>query len=51
MVWAEDDWEAARSFCLLHLSFAASRLSVSNFRRVFLTDERQLSGLDETVPF
>ena len=42
-VWAEDDWDAARSFCLLRLYFATSGLSVSNLRLAFLTDERQLS--------
>ena len=32
-VWAEDDWDAARSFCLLRLCFilAASCLSASNY--------------------
>ena len=29
-LWAEEDWDAARSFCLLRLSFAASCLSASN---------------------
>ena len=29
-VWAADDWDAARSLSLLHLSFAASCLSESN---------------------
>ena len=42
-VWDEDDRDAARSFCLLRLSFAASYLSASNLQLVFLTDERQLS--------
>ena len=42
-VGAEEDWDAARSFRLLRLSFAASRLSASNLRLAFLTDERQLS--------
>ena len=36
-------WDAARSFCLLCFSFAASCLSTSNLRLTFLTDERQLS--------
>ena len=31
-VSAERDWDAARSFCLLRLSFAASCLSASNLR-------------------
>ena len=31
-VWVEEDWEAARSFCLLRFSFAASCLSASNLR-------------------
>ena len=39
-VWAEDDWNAASSFCLLRLSFAASSLSSSNLPLAFLTDER-----------
>ena len=43
-VWTEDDWNAARSFCFLRLSFVASCLSASNSRLAFLTDERQLSG-------
>ena len=29
-VWAEDDWDAAHSFCPWHFSFAASCLSASN---------------------
>ena len=37
------DRNAARSFCLLCLFFVASRLSASNLRLAFLTDERQLS--------
>ena len=40
---ADDDLDAARFFCLLRLSFAASCLSPSNLRLAFLTDERQLS--------
>ena len=43
-VLAEDDWDVARSFCLLHLSFAASCLSASNFRLAVFTDERPLSS-------
>ena len=42
-VWVEDDWDAARSFCLLRFFFAASCLSASNLQLAFLTDERQLS--------
>ena len=42
-VWVEDNWDAARSFCLLRLSFAASCLSVSNLQLAFLTEGRQLS--------
>ena len=42
-VWAEDDWDVARSFCHLRLSFANSCLSASNLQQAFLTDERQLS--------
>ena len=40
--WAEDDWDAARSFCLLRLSLAASCLSASNLRLAFLIDESDL---------
>ena len=40
---ADDVWEAARSFCLLRLSFTASCLSASNLRLAFLTDDRELS--------
>ena len=39
----EDDSDAAGSFCLLHLSFAASCLSALNLWLAFLTDECQLS--------
>ena len=39
-VWAEDDWDAACSFCLIF--FAASGLSTSNWQVAFFTDERQL---------
>ena len=39
-VWAEDDWDAARSLCFKRLVFAASYLSVSNLRLAFLTEER-----------
>ena len=42
-VWAEDDRNVARSFCILRLSFAASCLSMSTLRLAFLIDERQLS--------
>ena len=42
-VWDEDDWDAARSICLLCFSFAALCLSASNSHLAFLTDERQLS--------
>ena len=42
-VWAEYDWDAARSFSLLLLSFADSRLFAPNLRLALLTDERQLS--------
>ena len=44
-VWDEDGRDAARSFCLLRFSFAASCLSASNSQLAFLTDERQLSRL------
>ena len=42
-VWAENDWNTACSFCVLCLSFAASRLSASELWLAFLTDERELS--------
>ena len=42
-VWPEDNWDAAHSFHLLHLSFVASCLSASNLQMAFLTDEHQLS--------
>ena len=42
-LWNEGDRDAARSFCLLRFSFAASCLSASNSEVVFLTDEHQLS--------
>ena len=42
-VWAEDDWDAARSFSLLRFPFTPSRLSASNLQMAFLTDERRLS--------
>ena len=42
-VWDKDDWDAARSFCLLRFSYAALCLSASNSQQAFLTDERQLS--------
>ena len=45
-VWADDDLDAARSYCLLRLSFAASCLSASSLRLAFLTDERQLSRFE-----
>ena len=41
-VWAEDDWDAARSFWLRHLFFAALCLSASNLPLAFFIDERQL---------
>ena len=41
--WVEDNQDAARSFCLQRLSFAASCLSASHLRLAFLTNERQLS--------
>ena len=42
-VSAEDDWDAARSFWSLHLSFAASNLFALNLQLSFLTDKQQLS--------
>ena len=39
----EDDWDATRSFCLLHFSVVASCLSASNLHLAFLTDGGQLS--------
>ena len=42
-VWAEIDWDAVRSFCLLCLCFVASCLSASNLRLAFLIDECHLS--------
>ena len=38
-VWNEDDWDAAHSFCLLRLSFAASCLSDSYLRLAFHAGE------------
>ena len=44
-VWADDDLDAARSFCLLQLSFVASCRSALNLQLAFFffTDERQMS--------
>ena len=44
-IWAEDDRDAARSFCHLRFSFAASCLSASNSQLAFLTDEASCLGL------
>ena len=41
MVWVEDVLDAACSFCLLHLVFAASYLTASDIQLAFLTDERK----------
>ena len=42
-VWVVDDWDAARSSCLLQFSLVASCLSDANLQLDFLTDEHQLS--------